>query len=72
MIYVVQVYKYADAKKVLKGWNKGMPVFVSSAKFFKGKEKVVQEFADQGTALRAIEKIKQTDPWRHYEVVALV
>ena len=71
MIYIVKVYKWSDAKKILKGWDNGKPVFVSQGQFNKGNVPV-QEFASQSSALQAIEKIKKTEPWRHYEIVGLV
>lgn len=71
MIYIIRVYKYSDAKKILKGFDKGMPVFVSQGEYNKGNT-AVQEYANTSTAMRDIEKIKKAQPWRHYEIVKLV
>ena len=71
MTYIVKVYKWADCKKILKGWDKGKPVFVSQGVYNKGKT-AVQEFASTSSAMQAVDKIKAVEPWRHYEIVKLV
>ena len=71
MTYIIKVYKWKDAKKILKGWDGKMPVFISQGEYNKGKT-AVQEYANTSTAMRDIDKIKAVQPWRHYEIVKLV
>ena len=71
MTYIVKVYKWADCKKILKGFDGKKPVFVNQGVYNKGGVGV-QEFASQSDAMIAVNKIKAFEPWRHYEIVKLV
>lgn len=71
MTYIVKVYKWSDAKKILKGFDGPKPVFVNQGVYNKGGVGV-QEYASQSDAMEAIRKIKAYEPWRHYEIVGLV
>ena len=70
MTYIVKVYKWKDAKKILKGWDNGKPVFISQGEYNKGKTSV-QEFNTPSRALVEVKKIQAVEEWRHYEVVGL-
>lgn len=70
MTYIVKVYKWVEGKRILKGWDKDKPVFITQGQYNKGNT-AVQEFANQSDAMKAIEKIKNVEPWRHYEIVGL-
>lgn len=71
MTYIVKVYKWKDAKKILRGWDGKIPVWITQGQYNKGNIGV-QEFATQSKAMEAINKIKAVEPWRHYEIVGLV
>jgi len=71
MTYIVKVYRWEDAKKILKGFDGKKPVFVNQGVYNKGGVGV-QEFVTQSQAMEAIKKIKAYEHWSHYEIVGLV
>lgn len=71
MTYIVKAYKYKDAKRILKGWDGKIPVWITQGQYNKGNNSV-QEYASTSAAMRAVEKIKTVEDWRHYEIVGLV
>ena len=71
MICIVKVYKYKDCKRILKGFDGKRPVFITQGTWNRTKE-AVQEFTNTSDAMKAIDKIKATEPWRHYEIVRLI
>ena len=71
MTYIVKAYNWKDARRILKGWDGKMPVWVQQREFNKGKVGV-QEFRNQYDAMQAINKIKAVESWRHYDIVGLV
>lgn len=69
-IYVLKVWNRKDEARMLKGFDKDKPVYIYPRDYKKGG--VVQEFANTESAMKAVEKIKKVERWRHYDIIKLI
>lgn len=69
MTYIVIVWNNQKERKVLKGFDKKVPVFVTETQWKNGKP--IQEFETIEKASIAIDKIDKHERWRNRAIVEL-
>lgn len=67
MTYIIKVWDNIKQRKVLKGFDKNKPVYVTEGEYFRGA--VVQECGTYGEAKYRLDKIHKYEHWRGCAIV---
>ena len=70
MTYLLKVWNRKDEARILKAFDGPKPVYILPREYKKGKP--FYEFGTTSEAMRAVDKIKKVEKWRHYDIIGIV
>lgn len=68
--FIIKVWDRKDQARILKGFDNETPVYIYPKEYKAGKP--VQEFEAPWKAMKAVDKIKKVEKWRHYDIVRII